>query len=98
MTIDFAQKFVDPMNESKPITDGGKEVTLRVVAYNMLIIPDAQATEVEKLDRYRIAFKIAATEGAIDLSLEDAALVKKLIGKHPFPLIVGQAYAMLEKE
>ena len=47
----------------------------------------------EKEKRYLLAVKVQA--GAEDITPEEAALLKKLIGMAYQPLFVGQAYAVL---
>lgn len=96
MTIDFSAQMTDLKGESLP-KENGADITLGYVAISMLMASDAHATDADKLTRFRLAYLIANATGPVNLSLEDAALVKKLIGKHPWPLIVGRAYEMLEK-
>ena len=51
----------------------------------------------EKLKRYKLAMLIYDND-APELSIEDLAKIKELVGKAYVPLIVGQVWSMLEKE
>ena len=50
----------------------------------------------EKAKRWVLATRVYANPGNIDLTIEEVSLIKKLIGKAYGPLIVGQAWEMLE--
>ena len=50
----------------------------------------------EKLRRFLLASKIHWADGEAELMAEEISLVKKLIGKGYGPLVVGQAWKMLE--
>jgi hypothetical protein len=103
MTIDFSQplKGIDEKGAIVTLTEKGPDqvvrpVTLAVVAYSALLRPDEKAADAEKMTRYKLAFQIAQASGPVELSLDDAAMVKRLIGQNPSPLVVGQAFEMLE--
>jgi hypothetical protein len=49
----------------------------------------------EKVKRFRLA-EIAAKGGEREVKVEDAALIKALIGKAFAPLVVGRAYDIIE--
>lgn len=76
----------------------GTEVdgTVRELAVQALLATFNNEGEIggdEKEKRYLLAKKIQA--GEQDLTVEEAALVKKLVGMAYQPLFVGQAYAVL---
>lgn len=50
----------------------------------------------EKVKRYLLATRIYADPEGIDLTVEEIAKIKGLIGKSYGPLIVAQAWEMLE--
>jgi len=50
----------------------------------------------EKIKRYNLAEKIYAAKDKIDVTAENIALLKKLIGKAYGALIVGRAYELLD--
>lgn len=98
MTIDFSQtlKGIDDKGAIVTLTEAGRPITLAVVAYSALLRPDEKAQQAEKMNRCKLAFMIAQATGPVDISLDDAALIKRLISDNPAPLIVGQACEMLE--
>ena len=83
-----------------------KTLNLRAVAVNALLapFPDEQSLSGEdKLKRYLLAQKVyasiyASMELHTELTVEEVALIKKLIGKMYTNLIAGQAWQMLEDE
>ena len=50
----------------------------------------------EKLKRWQLAIKIKNADVMVELTVEEVALVKKLIGKAYSTLIVGQVWELLE--
>lgn len=50
----------------------------------------------EKLKRFDLALKVKKAEDPADFTVEEVALLKKLIGKAYGPLVVGQTWKMLE--
>jgi hypothetical protein len=100
MTIDFSQtlKGIDDKGAIVTLTEAGRPITLAVIAYSALLRADEKAADTEKMTRCKLAFQIAQATGPVDLSLEDAALIKRLIGQNPSPLVVGQAFEMLEAQ
>lgn len=84
--------------------DGTKEpifpaMTLARAAMNALLADyrDEKLSGQEKAKRYSLAC-LLVNEGPIDLEVEQCALIKEVIGKAYSPLVVGPAYALLEKE
>jgi len=74
-----------------------QKITLKNISVNALLTPaDEKLAGEEKLKRYNLAQKIYASTAGIDMTTEEIALVKKLIGEIYPPLIVGQTWAMLE--
>jgi hypothetical protein len=86
--------------DGNPIDAAGKPATLAGVAITALLATykgEENLSGEEKLSRFNIAMKIKnATDVACELTVEDVALVKKLIGKAYGPLVVGQAWKALE--
>jgi hypothetical protein len=73
--------------------------TLKEVAVNILLTlldDERNLPGEEKAKRSLLATRIYANPENIDLTVEELALIKKLIGKAYTPLIVGQAWQMLE--
>lgn len=102
--IDFDAKFKDiDGNEVKDRQMGldGKftesVATLgRVAANALLAITDADKdmTGETKVKRYDLAMRVVRGQAAI--KAEEIATIKAAIGKHYAPLIVGQAWRMLD--
>jgi len=79
----------------KPIKNGEVDFLLSDVCMNALLSPDDEKEADEKVKRYRLAVK--CSNGADpDLSVEEVALLKKLIGRVYPPLIVGKAYDLID--
>ena len=96
MKIDFNVKF--KTFDGQDIIMRDKPATLKDISVESLMSlleEEKNLSGEEKLKRYELALKIK-DGGIIDISVEDIALVKKLIGKMFTPLIVGQAWKNLE--
>ena len=76
-----------------------KDLTLKSVSVEALLatFSDEQSLSgEEKAKRYLLATRIYANSEELDLTVEEIAKIKQLIGKGYGPLIVGQAWDMLE--
>ena len=99
MIIMFGKTLVDE-NDNTLTEDGrigGKPATLRFIAVKALsmVYQDEQSLSgEEKFKRYDLAMKIKADP--VDLEVEEISLIKKLIGKAYGPVIVWQAWNILE--
>lgn len=104
MKIEFNRglKKLDGKDLMQPLPNGTETkdpATLKSVTTNALLANFSDELTLpgsEKADRYNLAMRINASLGAIEVSIEELALIKKLIGKGFGPLYVGQAYLMLE--
>jgi hypothetical protein len=77
----------------------GVPATLRSVSVSSLLAayPDEQGLGGdEKFRRWELASKIKNGTDPVEVTVDEVALVKKLIGKAYAPIIVGQAWKMLE--
>jgi hypothetical protein len=75
-----------------------KDLTLKSVSVEALLATfnDEQSLSgEEKAKRYLLATRIYAND-ELDLTVEEVAKIKQLVGKGYGPLIVGQAWEMLE--
>lgn len=90
MKINFDAVLLDL--DEKPI-DGG---TLKTIALQVLTatFADENLTGEQKVNRYRLALQINKG-GEQEITLEDAVLLKMLIGKGYPPLIVGRSYELI---
>lgn len=80
---------------------GSELLTLRTVSVNALLSSfdeERALPGAAKLERYQLATRINAADGDIELSAEEVALLKQLIGKAYTVLVVGQAYLALEAD
>lgn len=92
----------DPIKEWKKLPGEEKpvavDVTLKKIVCDALLAP----VEGEKFDglesvrRYALARKVYAAKGSINLTAEDTSLVKRLVGLRYAPLVVGQAFELLD--
>ena len=98
MNVNFLVDMVDL--DGRPIDEAeGKPATLGFVCLDALMRSyndEPNLTGVEKVRRYDLALRIKRGGGQLDLPAEEITLLKLLIGKAYAPLIVGQAWAMLE--
>ena len=95
MKIDTSYAFRDL--DDKEIKLAGKSQTFSVVACNALLsLPDnSNVPGNDKITRYNLAMKIH-NNNPVDLTLDELKLLKDLIGQLYLPLIVGQAWEILE--
>lgn len=99
MKIDFSSvlKGLDG-KELKGDLKGEKSLTLGSVCVESLMasFPDEERLSGnDKVKRFKLAQKIY-NRTPVDITVEDASLIKELIGKAYGPLIVGQVWDLLE--
>lgn len=78
-----------------------RDVLLSRLAVNALLVnyPDEQSLSgEEKVKRFKLAQQINDADGDVEITAEQVALLKSLIAKGYTPLVVGQAYEILEGE
>jgi hypothetical protein len=95
MPIDFESTFKDL--DGNDINEGGKVLTLgRLVTNALLTVADDERTMTgeTKAKRYDLAMRVLRGDAA--LKAEELADIKKAIGKHYTPIIVGPAWKMLD--
>ena len=102
MKIDFTQSLKTLGGEAmKDVDEKGEAIdaTLKMATVNALLAPSKDPdTGVVKIQKYELAKLIYRAEGEIDITVEDAALIKKAVEKaFPSPMIVGQVNEILEK-
>jgi len=97
MNIDFSQNICNL--EGEVITDEkGTPFTLRTATVNALLAnSEKEITAEEKVKRFLLASKIQHATEDVSLTIEEVAEIKKVIGAGYGTLIVGQAFALLEK-
>lgn len=96
MKINFSAVLTDL--DGGAIKDGKKDLTLGTVATTALLgnYDDERPTGQEKSQRYALAVKVhGANSHPLELDLDEAKLIQDLIAKSYTPLVVGQAWAIL---
>ncbi len=97
MQIDFTKTMQNI--DGNDFVNEGKKVTLKDITINSLlgVYDDERALDPQiKFRRGLLAQRIYANSKEIDLTVEEIAEVKKLIGKNYGPLFVVQAWQILE--
>ena len=99
MKIDFKQTMKTLDGEDLKAEDKRTIITLQSIATQALLNmsekdPDSQNGE-QKAKRYELAMKIF--NDTEELSIDEAKLLKDLIGRYFNPIVVGQAWKALEK-
>lgn len=98
MKIRVNQKLLDERGREIILQDKSV-MMLRDVIINAILMPDKDDDEKKKWEKYEIYKKLRdATSEEIDFSVEEVALIKKLIGKYQPQLIMGQCWEMLENK
>ncbi len=97
------RNFTTPIKnlDGRPLKEGDREVTLASIAVNALLTPyedERNLSGDDKVKRFKLAQAIHDAQGEIEVTVEQVALLKSLIAKAYTPLIVGQAWAVLESE
>lgn len=98
MKIDFSVILMGIDENPMKRRLGSDEIaTLKDIAFDALlsIMEGDRSSGEEKFRRYELAMKIK-NEKDVDLPIEDVALIKKLIGSMYSPLVVGQAWKVLD--
>jgi len=101
MKIDMSQtlKTLEGKDLTEKDEDGkDKPITLGVIACSALLTPhqgEDNLSGEDKARRHKLAVRIVNAVH-VDIVIDDVALLKKLIGKNPYPLYVGQAFEMLD--
>ena len=81
------------------IKKADKDVLLGEIICEALIaaLPSDKLSGEEKLKRFLLATRLSVKDLSISVTIEEAALLKKIINEvYPSPLIVGQVWALLE--
>lgn len=104
-TLDGRNMTINIMEDEKGSLGGQKvmkkDLTLREVITNSLLAPPPQGQRdqmegAEKARRYYLAMEIHKANKQVELSVDDIKLIKDEIGRVYPPLIVGQAYEILD--
>jgi hypothetical protein len=87
-----------PLPEDKDKPEGAQATLKKASIESLLAIyqDEQNLSGEDKLKRWQLATKINGSNGPAEFTVEEVALVKKLIGKAYNPLITGQAWTILE--
>lgn len=98
MKVDVSQVLMSFRKEDGPLKSDGKDMTLEMAATNALLVQaqNDHAEGTEKYRRYKLATRIMTEGPVVELSVEEAALIKKLVGAIYLPTVVGRVFEALE--
>jgi hypothetical protein len=98
INVNESFKKIDGSELSVPVDGKMKVLTVKDVCVNALLAENEgiPVTAEEKMSRFVLGELIFKAEEEIELKLEDAVLLKKLVGVGYGPLIVGQFFRLLE--
>lgn len=100
MKVDFSQSLVDLDGKALVEQTSSKPITLRALAVNALMASfedEKNLSGEEKVKRYETALLVHNSQDEpIEMTVEAVALIKRLIGRSYGPLLVGQAWKMLD--
>lgn len=97
MKLDVTKKITDL--DGAALKEGERELTLSMVICNALMISHQSERELsgdEKVKRFVLATRIHGAALPVDVSAEEAALIKKLVAMAYGPLVVGQVWQAVE--
>jgi hypothetical protein len=98
MLIDFQRQLRDMNDEVMKLN--GKDFLLVNACQEALLatFPDEQGLGgKEKVERFLLAMKITDGLLPVEISIEEAAQIKMLVGKAYGPLVVGRVWEVLDK-
>jgi hypothetical protein len=95
MLFDPMRKLTN-MDGTDAIDADGKVLTLGVMSCRALVGPDQGASLDDQVKRYSLARRIYDATLPIEITVEEGALLKKLIAKLGSPLITGQVVHAIE--
>ena len=80
-----------------PNEKGGRPLTLRDVCITSILVPtDEKEDERKKFEKYEIFKKLRGAKEEVTLKAEEIAVIKKAVAFHQPPLVMGQAFDMIE--
>lgn len=101
MKRDFSATLTFAGTPVKEKADGNEvQLNLGGVAVSALLVVNPAEQNVsgeEKFKRYKLAERLTGG-GVVDVTVEELALIKKLIGSMYQPIVVGAAFELLERD
>lgn len=100
MLVDFKKVICDLRGNPVKLPDGAELTLLNVCQESLMTnFPDEQQLSgAEKVKRFGLALKIGGSVLPVDITIEEAAEIEKLVGKAYGPLVVGRVYEILEEK
>lgn len=95
--IDFSTVITD--FEDKPVFDGDKEVTLRLLSVGALSAQFQDEQNLSPTDKFKrgdLAIKIYNSTEPLAIKSEDVTMLKTVIGKAYGPVVVYRTYQLLD--
>ena len=97
MQVDFSKQFKNFDGTTIPEKAGeDKSFTLATASINAVMNPEEKLSGEDSVKRLDLATAIYAATKPLELTSEQVSLIKAQIAKVYGPLIVGQAWKMLE--
>lgn len=99
MKLNFNQQILN-LDEKPLMNADGSPVTMAYAAKEALLAIFPTEKEIsgdEKFKRYQLAKKINSSSEECEISIEEAALIKKLVSMAYGANVVGRLYEMMEK-
>lgn len=94
MKINFEQKIFSI--KGKPIKgNDGSDLDLETVCGSSLLTAGQNLNGEASFKQYKLAKKISSG-GEVEITVEEAAMIKDLVGKNWGPVVVGPVYEILE--
>jgi hypothetical protein len=84
--------------KGEELTEGNNPINLKDVITGALLMPEEATDGKEKAARYFMAQRVENSGDNWETTAEEITKVKELVGKFYTPIIVGQAYEILEGE
>jgi hypothetical protein len=87
--------------DGTPIMEVGKDgqaetAVVRTALVNALLQPTDKDAGIDKMKKYDLAMRIYSAKTLVELTIEECAMVKELVGKSFAPLVVGQLWNLLD--
>src|ERR1017187_2495924 len=99
MKIDVSKVLMSIRNEPLKI-NADTDATLKwaIVESLMGAVPKEDIDTTEKMKRFKLSQKIESAEKEVDISVEDVAKIKEVVGKF-FPInVVGAVFSILDPD
>lgn len=72
------------------------EATIKAAIVNALLTPAKSDNGIDKVKKYDLANRVYKAENEIELTVEEAALIKERVGEAFGAIVVGQIWGLLD--